>query len=97
MTAVGSEDSGETLNRHGETGNGPNANVGLSSTSEKKEKIDSRSYAARGRSAWNQEISTDRWPILCLGHNINFGTIWHNITRHNTISTCFHPEEWHEI
>ena len=30
-------------------------------------------------------------------HNINFGTIWHNITRHNTISTCFHPEEWHEI
>ena len=30
-------------------------------------------------------------------HNINFGTIWHNITQHNTISTCFHPEEWHEI
>ena len=41
MTAVGSEDSGETLNRHGETRNGPDAND-LSSTTEKK---DSRSYA----------------------------------------------------
>ena len=38
---VGSEDFGQTLNRHGETRNGPDAND-LSSTIEKK---DSRSYA----------------------------------------------------
>jgi hypothetical protein len=42
---VGSEDFGETINRHRETGNGPNAND-LSSTTEKK---DSRSYAAVAR------------------------------------------------
>jgi len=41
MVAVGGEDFGETLNRHGETRNGPDAND-LSSTIEKK---DSRSYA----------------------------------------------------
>ena len=38
---VGSEDFGESLNRHGETKIGPNANE-LSTTTEKK---DSRSYA----------------------------------------------------
>jgi hypothetical protein len=33
---VGSEDFGETLNGHGETGNGPDADVGQSSITEKE-------------------------------------------------------------
>ena len=43
--SVGSEDFGESLNGHGETKNGPNANE-LSTATEKK---DSRSYAAVAR------------------------------------------------
>ena len=44
---VGSEDFGETLNRHGETGNGPDADVEHFPTTEKKGSL---SYAdvARG-------------------------------------------------
>ena len=44
---VGSEDFGETLNRHGETGNGPDADDGHLSTTEKKRSL-SYADAARG-------------------------------------------------
>ena len=45
VDVVGGEDFGETLNRHGETRNGPDANE-LSSTTKKE---DSRSYATVAR------------------------------------------------
>ena len=44
---VGSEDFGETLNRHGETGNGPDADVEHFPTTEKKGSL-SYADAARG-------------------------------------------------
>ena len=40
---VGSEDFGETIIGHGQTGNGPDADVGVSPTTQKKD--DSRSFA----------------------------------------------------